>query len=304
MRFVLGLIATTALAFAGAVHAREIALTFDDAPIPDSAIMTGDARTPMLIEALRKAGVEQAAFFAVPRSRTPAELARLTAYARAGHLIANHSNTHPNLRNLTAEEYLADIAAAHASLKTMPNFRAWFRFPFLSEGETRDKRDTVRAGLIVMNYAQGYVTVDNYDWYLNALANDAKKAGKTVDQTALRDLYVETLMDCVKFYDDVAVKALGRSPRHVLLLHENDLAAQFIGDLVAALRKDGWTIVTPTAAYEDPIAKIAPDTLFLGQGRVAAIAHTAGMKPAELVPESEEESVLDKRFMERVLKQP
>lgn len=306
MRTLIACVLVTAVLLFGCTvaEAREIALTFDDAPIPDSPIMTGDARTPMLIEALKKARVEEAAFFAVPRSRTPAELARLAAYARAGHVIANHSNTHRNLRDLTAEEYLADIAAADAVLKAMPNFRAWFRFPFLSEGDTRVKRDAVRAGLRAMNYAQGYVTVDNYDWYLNALANNAKKAGKPIDQQALRDLYVETLLDAVKFYDSIAVKALGRSPRHVLLLHENDLAAQFIGDLTAALRNDGWTIISATSAYEDPIAAIEPDTLFLGQGRVAAIAHAAGMKPRELVPESEEEAVLDKRFANRVLKQP
>lgn len=304
MRLIFGFIIAAVLVYAGTAEAREIALTFDDAPMPDSPIMTGDARTPMLIEALKKAGVKQAAFFAVPRSRTPAELARLIAYARAGHLIANHSNTHRNLRELTADEYLADIADADAILKSMPNFRAWFRFPFLSEGDTREKRDAVRAGLRAMNYAQGYVTVDNYDWYLNGLANDAKKAGKTIDQRALRDLYVETLMDAVKFYDNIAVKTLGRSPRHVLLLHENDLAAQFVGDLVAALRKDGWTIISATAAYEDPIAKIEPDTLFLGQGRVAAIAHAAGTKGRDLVPETEEETVLDKRFADRVLNQP
>jgi peptidoglycan/xylan/chitin deacetylase (PgdA/CDA1 family) len=304
MRLIFGFIVAAMLVYAGTAEAREIALTFDDAPMPDSPVMTGEARTPMLIEALKKAGVKQTAFFAVPRSRTAAELSRLTAYARAGHLIANHSNTHRNLRDLTAEEYLGDIAAADAILKSMPNFRAWFRFPFLSEGDTREKRDAVRAGLRAMNYAQGYVTVDNYDWYLNSLANDAKKAGKAINQRALRDLYVETLMDAVKFYDNIAVKALGRSPRHVLLLHENDLAAQFVGDLVAALRKDGWTIISATAAYEDHIAKIEPDTLFLGQGRVAAIAHAGGTNTRDLVPETEEEAILDKRFAERVLNLP
>lgn len=282
--------------------AREIAITFDDAPTNDTAIMTGEARTQRLIAALKAAGIEQAAFFAIPRSRTQAELARLTAYAAAGHLIANHSNTHRNLKDLTAEEYLADIATADASLKGMQNFRAWFRFPFLSEGDTREKRDAVRSGLRAMNYAQGYVTIDNYDWYLNSLANNAKKAGQAVDDAALRTLYVETLMQAIEFYDAIGAKTLGRSPRHVLLLHENDLAALFIGDLAAELRKRGWTIVTPDVAYADPIAEIEPDTLFLNQGRVAAIARTQGTKPIDLVHEREDEAVLEKLFSERVLK--
>jgi peptidoglycan-N-acetylglucosamine deacetylase len=300
MKWKAAIVAAVVLCASAVAQAREIALTFDDAPTADSASMSGEERTRMLIEALKAADIAQVAFFAVPKSRPAGELARLDRYARAGHLIANHSNTHQNLRAMTAEAYLADIAAADAVLKNMAGFRAWFRFPFLSEGQTREKRDAVRAGLRAMGYAQGYVTIDNYDWYLNTLANNAKKNGEAVDQAALRDLYVETLLQAVEFYDAITVKTLGRSPRHVLLLHENDLAALFVGDLAAALRKQGWTIVSPGDAFDDPIAKIEPDTLFLGQGRVAAIAHAAGAPASSLVHEREDEAVLDKLFAERV----
>lgn len=299
IRFVLALALALAIA---PVTAREIAITFDDAPTSDTALMTGEERTRRLIDALQAAGIEQTAFFCVPRGKPKTELSRISAYAAAGHMIANHSDTHRNLRDLTAEEYLKDIAAADSILKGFPNFRPWFRFPFLSEGETREKRDAIRAGLHAMNYAQGYVTVDNYDWYLNTLANNARKAGQTVDEDALRDLYVEMLVKAVEFYDAVAVKALGRSPRHVLLLHENDLAALYIGNLANALRRRGWTIIGAEAAYADQIASIEPDTLFLGQGRVAAIAHSKGAKPIDLVHEEEDEATLEALFAARVTK--
>jgi peptidoglycan/xylan/chitin deacetylase (PgdA/CDA1 family) len=299
IRFVLAVLLALAVAPA---TAREIAITFDDAPTNDTALMTGEERTKRLIAALKAADIEQAAFFSVPRGKPATELPRLAAYAAAGHLIANHSDTHRNLRNLSPEEYLKDLSAADTILKHIPNFRPWFRFPFLAEGETREKRDAVRAGLRAMNYVQGYVTVDNYDWYLNTLANNAKKDGQAVDEAALRDLYVEMLLKAVEFYDAIAVKTLNRSPRHVLLLHENDLAALYIGDLATELRKRGWTIVGAEAAYADPIAKIEPDTLFLNQGRVAAIAHTKGAKPIDLVHEDEDEAALEALFAARALK--
>lgn len=302
MRFAC-LIAVAALTFVAATaQAREIALSFDDAPIEDSPIMAGEVRTQKLIETLKAADVAQAVFFATPKDHTPSDQRRLRALANAGHLIANHTRRHPNLRDMTPEAYLAEIADADRLLRDLPNFRAWFRYPFLSEGETREKRDAVRAGLRRMGYAQGYVTVDNYDFYINSLANDAKQQGKPIDDNALRDLYVETIMQAVEFYDAIAMKTLERSPRHVLLLHENDVAALFVGDLVAALRKTGWTIISPDEAYADPIAKIEPDTLFLGQGRVAAIAHTKGVKGRDLVHEREDDVVLDKLFADRVLK--
>ena len=299
IRFILAVILALAVAPA---TAREIAITFDDAPTNDSATFTGEERTKRLLAALKAAGIEQAAFFCVTRGKPTAELTRLSAYAAAGHIIANHSDTHRNLRDLPADEYLADIAAADAVLKGFANFRPWFRFPFLAEGDTPEKREAVRAGLRAMNYAQGYVTVDNYDWYLSTLANNAKKAGQNIDEGALRDLYVEVLIEAVEFYDAIAVKTIGRSPRHVLLLHENDLAALYIADLVAELRKRGWKIIGADLAYTDPIAGITPDTQFLNQGRVAAIARNKGMKPIDLVHENEDEAPLDALFAARVAK--
>ena len=99
----------------------------------------------------------------------------------------------------------------------------------------------------------------------------------------------------------MARRTLGRSPRHVLLLHENDLAALFIGDLVTELRARGWTIISATEAFADPIAELEPDTLFLGQGRIAALAHEAGMAPDSLVSPTEDEDYLARRFNAEVL---
>ncbi len=86
----------------------------------------------------------------------------------------------------------------------------------------------------------------------------AVAAHKAIDMAALRDLYVETMVQAADYYDGLAIKTIGRSPAHVILLHETDLAALFIEDLVAALRKDGWEIVTADAAFADRSAPRCP----------------------------------------------
>jgi peptidoglycan-N-acetylglucosamine deacetylase len=65
----------------------ELALTFDDGPNP--------AWTPQLLDILAASGV-RATFFAVGRF-AGAEPALLRRVAEAGHLIGNHSWSHPNL---------------------------------------------------------------------------------------------------------------------------------------------------------------------------------------------------------------
>jgi peptidoglycan-N-acetylglucosamine deacetylase len=244
-----------------AVAQKRIALTFDDAPRGVGAFLNRQERARRLIAALRKARVAQAAFFVNPgRVESPADAVLVDDYVRAGHVIANHSFSHLHLNQLSAADYLADLDKAEAWLKPRHGYRPWFRFPFLDEGgKDKVKRDAVRAGLAGRGLINGYVTAEGSDWNIEQLAVDAKKAGKTIDMAALRDLYVETHVQAADFADGLMIKTIGRSPAHVMLLHETDIAALYIADLVKALRADGWEIVTADVAYADPLKAAAPD---------------------------------------------
>lgn len=176
---------------------------------------------------------------------------------------------------------------------------------FLDEGR-RDlvKRAAVRDALRTRGLSNGYVTVDNYDWHLDALANAAKIEKKAIDEAALRDLYVETLVGAANFYDKIAREALGRQPAQVMLLHETDLNARMIADVVAGLRADGWEIISIDEAYRDPIAAREPDGWFTNGGRIAALAQETGRLPKDLIEPRADEEVLTALFNERVLKVP
>jgi hypothetical protein len=127
-----------------------------------------------------------------------------------------------------------------------------------------------------MGYTNGYVTVDNADWYMDVVLQEAVKAGKKVNHANLKRAYIDALWDSIVFCDDLARKVIGRSPKHVLLLHKNDLAALYVKDLVDYIRSKGWAIISPQEAYQDPIASVIPDTLVNNNGRIAAIAHAQG----------------------------
>jgi peptidoglycan/xylan/chitin deacetylase (PgdA/CDA1 family) len=284
---------------APAIEAGEIAITIDDAPRGSKELFTGEERTKKLIESLKKAKVPDVLFFIKTSNINEKSKKRLESYINAGFHIANHSHGHYWTNRVSIDQYLEDITKAHGILSKFDNFVPLYRYPFLDEGKDRQIRDKIKEHLAKLGYKNGYVTVDNYDWHMDTLLQQALKAGKKINFEKLKKVYVESLWESITFYDNIAKQVLGRSPKHVLLLHENDLAALFIADLVVHIRAKGWKIISPLEAYTDPISKVIPDVLFNNQGRVAAIARKKGYEKRQLVHESEDTKYLEELFKKR-----
>ncbi len=278
------------------LFSQQVALTFDDAPRSDGALYTGLKRSEILIKKLKEYGIPQVAFFANSINMDDVGTLRIKMYGQAGHIIGNHTHSHSRINDLGVEAYIQDIQKAHNILQDLPGFHPWFRFPFLDEGKDESSRDQLRKALVEMGYLNGYVTIDNYDYYLEYLYQQAMKENKKINYDLLKDLYIEHIWESMQFYEEIGRKLLGRSPKHVLLLHENDLAALFLDDLISFIRGEGWEIISPVDAYKDPIAKQTPDVLMNNQGRIAALALEDGWKPQSLVQKSESEAYLRDYF--------
>ena len=238
------------------VGGKRIALSFDDVPREPGSLYSQDERTDRILQVLSDRGVEQVALFVTTGNleKWPCGAERIGQYVAAGHVIANHSKSHPNLSGMEASAYLADVDRAQTWLDGRAGMRRWFRYPFLDEGRAdKSKRDAVRVGLAERGLLNGYVTVDASDWFYENALNEALAAGETPDMAGLRDLFVESHVQAANAYDVLAREALGRSPAHVLLLHEADVTAMFLPDVIDALRADGWTITPIDEAYADPI---------------------------------------------------
>jgi hypothetical protein len=124
-----------------------------------------------------------------------------------------------------------------------------------------------------------------------------------IDDAALRDLYVETMVQSADFSDVLMRRIAGRQVPHVLLLHETDIAARYLGDLVTALRRDGWTIVTADAAFADPIYHQTGDFDSANGTLPEALAWEKRM-PGPLYYDRNDMPLANRLFAERVLHRP
>ncbi|MCF6317934.1 MAG: polysaccharide deacetylase family protein [Proteobacteria bacterium] len=281
--------------------AKEIAITFDDSPRFAKGYFDGPTRAKKLIETLKNHNVGQVVFYSVSKRLNEEGIKRLQSYSDAGHIIANHTHSHPDFNKLSLKEYAKDFSIADTLLSQFETFKKLFRFPYLREGDTTGKRDGMRTLLKEKGYINAYITLNNYDWYIETLFQQAVKDKKILDFRAMRRFYVDVLMESIEYYDQMAITHLGRSPKHVLLLHEMDISALFIGDLVDELRKKGWKIITTDEAYTDPISQYSSEKILrFNPGRIGEIAKKNNQKKG-LWHETLDEEYLKKRFEREVL---
>jgi peptidoglycan/xylan/chitin deacetylase (PgdA/CDA1 family) len=102
-------------------RAGELALTFDDGPNPKW--------TPRLLDVLGEQGVKATFFMLGGRAQTEPALVR--RIAAEGHLIGNHSWSHPNLALTAASKVREELARTSETLEQVTGERVrYFRPPF------------------------------------------------------------------------------------------------------------------------------------------------------------------------------
>ena len=310
MHFVRKLLSLIALLSASiaAAHPHEpsdkrIAITFDDTPRHPGAFLSEETRTDMLIGELKEFGVEQAVFFVNPGKISEREgaMARIDAYVAAGHVLANHTANHPRLSQTDTAEYIADIDAAASWLEGREGTRPWFRFPYLDEGRAdKEKRDAVREALAARGLLNASPTIDASDWWIDGAISRTVREGMPYRASALPDLFVRVHVEAAEFYHSLALETFERPITHNILLHETDLSALFIGDLIIALREKGWTIVTADEAFADPAYLSTPDVPSAQGTLVELAAWHRGIGSQRWYP-GNDTRLLERQFNEQVL---
>lgn len=191
----------------------------------------------------------------------PALEAVLKRWIAAGHPLANHAYSHASLNKLPLPDYLADIDKGEAILKKLvPDPVAWhlYRYPFLFEGDTADKRDAVRAHLKAHGYTVAHVSIDADDWAFNPPYARCSERGDTARLRALREDFVTAHVEELGRMRELGRALAGREVKHVLLLHAGVADADAIEALMTAYEREGVRWIPLPDALQDPFYAMDP----------------------------------------------
>ena len=246
--------------------AQNVALTFDDGFDPQSQEQATQWNTAILTS-LSLANVKAVLFVAGKRVDSPEGLELVAQWGRHGHQVANHTYSHRNFgsQEVSMEAFVADVKRNEELLEGLPGWTKRFRFPYLKEGGTAQKRDGFRQWLTAHDYRSGAVSIDASDWYYNSRYLKWREKNPQDEPAAYRDAYLNHIWDRASYYESLSQRLFQRSANHVPLLHTNAINAAFLTDLIAMFRSKGWNIVSPEEAFRDPLYAALPNTLPAGE---------------------------------------
>ncbi|MEO8019934.1 MAG: polysaccharide deacetylase family protein [Pseudomonadota bacterium] len=259
-----------------AAAARQVSITMDDFSLLGADESTAQKRNDAILGALRSHALKAAIFVCGTNVDSPQGLRRLKQWNDDGHIICNHTYSHRNYADNDFTEYCADVLRCEAIIKDYPQFRRFFRFPYLREGNSAEQRDRMRSFLAEHGYKNGAVTIDASDWYIDDRLRQRLGADAGADTTGYRDYYLEHIRGRSAYYDGLATRTLGRSVKHTLLVHHNVLNELYLGDLLDQYKRQGWRLVDAEHAYTDPVFNEQPHVLPAGNSLVLALATQAG----------------------------
>ncbi|WNO52368.1 GDSL-type esterase/lipase family protein [Stakelama saccharophila] len=270
-----------------------IAVTFDDLPA-HGPLPPGVDRLDVvndIIAALKAHGVRKPhgflnGGFGIDDPQSPGVVA---AWRSAGFPLGNHSYSHWNLAEKPLAAFQQDVLRNESVLAaaTGNSDWHWFRYPFLSEGDTPDRRGAFRDFLRRRGYRVAAVTMSFGDYAWNPAYARCRAKGDDTAVAALERSYLDAARAEAEYERRAAQAALGRDIPYILLMHLGAFDAHMLPRLLDLYEQMGFRFTSLAAAERDPFYRSAVDLRLPGPSATlsAAVADRAITLPAPPHPD-------------------
>ncbi|HEX4274219.1 MAG TPA: polysaccharide deacetylase family protein [Bryobacteraceae bacterium] len=267
-------------AFAQQPGRRAVAITVDDLPYapghPFSSDLSGEvaaarAVNRRLLAAFRDRKVPVTGFVIGERAQSlgPAGVEILTRWTHDGFDLGNHTWSHPDMNDLSIAQIEGEIMRGDAVIRPLMEGAgrkvAFFRFPMNETGNTKPKHDAIAEFLPSRGYASAPCTIDTSDYIFNAAYVEMLARKDVASARKLRGEYIAYSDSEIDYYARLNTQVLGYEPPEVMLLHDNRLNADVIGDLLKLFETKHYRFISLAASQSDAAYR-APSTYITKYG--------------------------------------
>lgn len=240
------------------IYSREIAITIDDLPSqhnnPTSELL---AMHDQILKALQTYQVPATGFVNESKLNIKNDFQKnieiLQMWINFGHILGNHTYSHPAFSKTSLNDYLNDILKGETISKQLMEQSglkySYFRHPYLDTGTDIEKRSALESFLNNNKYIIAPVTIDCNDWVFNKYLYLLKNTDK--EESIIKN-YFQYIKDSIIFTENASQLIFGRNIKHILLLHINLFTTKTIEQLLKLLKDLGYTFISLDAALQDP----------------------------------------------------
>lgn len=244
---------------------QEVAITIDDLPcsncVDDPTILSTNKK---ILDILLRYGIESVGFVnegkCYRNEKPDSSLTRvLEDWLKSGQELGNHTYSHINIGNVSVEEYEADLLKGEVLMRPMIskyNQRLkYFRHTQLRTGPTKEYKEQLEAVLTKHGYITAPVTIDNDEYIYAYCYTQAKRKGDTTLMRMVAYDYLDYMRSIIKHMEKVSNDFLGEKIPHILLIHANELNADYLDDLLEVFIERSYTFISLDKALEHPVYK-------------------------------------------------
>ena len=301
------LLSATAIAQEKEPPKREVSLTFDDL-ILQGPPLGNRALREMTAKLLRSAKANDVPLFGdVNEGKLysdgkldPERVSILRMWLDAGAELGNHTYSHLSLNGHTLASVEEDVVRGETITSKLLGERGrklrFFRHPVLQTGPDLDTKKEFERFLAGRGYTIAPVTIDNQDFIYAEIYARAKRRGDERLMKRVADDYIPYMERMFEFFEKLSVDVVGYEVKQVLLLHANELNADYFNQLVRMMRKRRYSFITLERALQDKAFSLADAQSMKGLSWIHRWALAKGM---ELRQEPREPGWLAKLFNER-----
>jgi peptidoglycan/xylan/chitin deacetylase (PgdA/CDA1 family) len=239
---------------------RQVAITIDDLPrggdLGPTDLVSIRAMTEQLLRPFREQKIPVIGFVNEGRGGLTSRDLRqiLDLWLDAGADLGNHSYSHLSLNDIPLEQYTADILKGEPVLRAALAARGkkleFYRHPFLHTGPTPEVKRGLEQFLDVHGYRVAPVTIDTDDYLF------ARQYTSPGYKDRVRREYVSYMESVAAFFEKRAVDVVGREIPQILLIHDSQMNADLMPELLAMFRRRGYTFISLDQALQDPAFRL------------------------------------------------